>query len=656
MFTRRTFLQAGLATVAGVASADEASPDVHRQLLDLAGRQEEARHARFAAIRSKDDLQNLQQALRRSFLRMLGGLPEPASPPPVRVLGTLDGDGYLVEKLVFESFPGYFVSALLYRPRQQEGPAPGVLSPCGHSAVGKAEATYQVLHVNLARRGYVVLTYDPVGQGERSQFWDAERGRSRFNLSCGEHAVLGNPLYLLGTNLARYRIVDGLRGLDYLASRPEVAAAKLGCVGNSGGGTLTAYLAALDSRILVAAVCCYLTTLPRRMGNRIETDPDADPEQDLFGFVSAGLDHAGLLALRVPRPTLVCSARRDFFPIEGARATFAEAKRLYETAGAGERLAMAEADENHGLTPPLRRAVYDWFARWLPTHPGAQGGEELPVTPRPAKELQVCAEGQVGLAFRSRPLLPLALEAFRKDEPRARHSLREVLHLDPDNSVSRTTELAAGGAAKETLVLCVNGNEGRGWRDQEAFLGMLRRKGYTALALDPRGVGVLRQNKEVRGRDYADPLAGVEENVAYNAFLVGKSLLGMRVTDVREAVRKATAERKPRRVVLCGRRDAALVACLAAAVTPEVTHAALEELPLSLLPLFEAAGRPINAASILPGLLRDYGDLSEVLAELAPRPVLVGAPATKPGRLPAHVRVQEERWSQTPSGFVEWLE
>ena len=71
------------------------------------------------------------------------------------------------------------------------------------------------------KRGYVVLTYDPVGQGERSQFWDAEKDRSRFNLSCGEHAVLGNPLYLLGTSLARYRIWDGLRGLDYLASRPK---------------------------------------------------------------------------------------------------------------------------------------------------------------------------------------------------------------------------------------------------------------------------------------------------------------------------------------------------------------------------------------------------------------------------------------------------
>src|SRR5205823_3612761 len=115
--------------------------------------------------------------------------------------------------------------------------------------------------------GFVVLTYDPVGQGERSQFWDAEKQRTRYNLVCGEHAVLGNALELLGTSLARFRIWDGIRGIDYLSALPEVDATKIGCVGNSGGGTLTAYITALDTRVAAAAICCYITTLPRRMGN-----------------------------------------------------------------------------------------------------------------------------------------------------------------------------------------------------------------------------------------------------------------------------------------------------------------------------------------------------------------------------------------------------
>src|SRR4029434_10147169 len=103
------------------------------------------------------------------------------------------------------------------------------------------------------------------GQGERSQFWNAEQKKSRFNLTCGEHAVLGNPLYLLGSSLAKYRIWDGMRAIDYLESLPEVDAKRIGCVGNSGGGTLTAYIAALDQRVAAAAIGCYITTLPRRM-------------------------------------------------------------------------------------------------------------------------------------------------------------------------------------------------------------------------------------------------------------------------------------------------------------------------------------------------------------------------------------------------------
>ena len=115
---------------------------------------------------------------------------------------------------------------------------------------------------------------------------------------------MGNPLYLIGSSLARYRIWDGMRGLDYLASRSEVDPKRMGCAGNSGGGTLTAYISALDSRVAAAAICCYITTFPRRMANRIQEDPSADPEQDIFGFVSEGIDHAGLLALLAPRPTL----------------------------------------------------------------------------------------------------------------------------------------------------------------------------------------------------------------------------------------------------------------------------------------------------------------------------------------------------------------
>jgi cephalosporin-C deacetylase-like acetyl esterase len=654
--SRRNFLYLSLAASAsrGIA-ADATIVDVHQQLLDLAKRQESERRARFAAVTSKADLEALQTALRQQFFALLGGFPAKAGIPPIKKTGQIEADDYVIEKLVYESLPGYFVPALLYKPKKIAGRVPAILSPCGHSQVGKAANAYQILHINLVKRGYVVLTYDPVGQGERSQFWDVAQSKSRFNLGCGEHAVLGNPLYLLGTSLARFRIWDGMRGLDYLESLPEVDAAKIGCVGNSGGGTLTAYIAALDPRVAVAAICCYITTLPRRMGNRIQADPESDPEQDIFGFVSRGIDHAGLLALRAPRPTLLGTARFDFFPIEGAKESFAEAKRLYEVAGAGERIERAEASERHGLSKPLRQACYSWFERWLAGRTEATPVEEITVAPRATRDLLVCKEGQVSRTFGSRPLLPLALEEFRRKPKVAAIPLKELLGLDSNQAAPGITEIAAGVGDAPTTLLCINGNEVSDWRDEHEFLQAVKKQGYAIIVVDPRGVGRSRSALAVKGRDYADPLESVEANIAYNAFLVGKSLLGMRVSDVLSAVRKLAAPATRRRIVLCGRRDAALTALFAAAVEPAIHQVATEELLLSYMQLFAAHGTPINAASILPGMLRDFGDIEDVLTQVSPRKILVAAGVGESARRIPSVQIVKESLTKNLRLLTDWM-
>ena len=632
-------------------------PDLNQQFLELATRQQKERRAHFAAATSKAELEALQKSLRDKFLSLLGGLPQSKGAPPAKVLSTIEAEDYVIDKLAFESSPGYFVSALLYKPRKIMGRLPGVISPCGHSPEGKAASTYQILHINLVKRGYIVLTYDPVGQGERSQFWDAQKKQSRFNLVCGEHAVLGNPLYLLGSNLSRYRIWDGIRAIDYLASLPQVDVERIGCVGNSGGGTLTAYISAIDPRVRAAAIGCYITTLPRRMGNRIQADPDADPEQDIFGFVGEGIDHAGLLALRVPRPTLLATAQFDFFPIEGSRESFAEAGKLFQVVGAAERLTRVEATEKHGLSLPLRKAIYTFFDRWLAGRKVEGEATEIAVKPRPVKDLLVCKEEQVNVTFQSRHLLTLALAEFdsRKKPAGDAISLTRLLRLDPKEADYRTTEIAGGKPAEKTLVVCINGNESRPWQEEKAFLQALEKSGHAVVVVDPRGVGLLRPKLSVKGHDYADPLVGVEENLAYNAFLVGKSLLGMRVTDLQAAVRKLAADTKATRIILCGRRDAALVACLTAAIEPGVTHVAVEQMPLTYRWYFDPIGRPINAASVLPSLLRDHGDIDQVLAAIVPRRMLSSAGLGKTAqRLPALQQV-ENLFTENPELLTDWL-
>lgn len=657
--TRRTVLGLGLTAAVGSAFGrfeGLAPADLHRQLLALAARQEGLRRKRFYAIATADQLGGLKASLRASFLEMIGGLPGRQGLPPARTTGRIEGDGYVIEKLVFESFPGYHVPALLYRPESGGPAAPGVLSPCGHSTVGKAGETYQILHANLARRGYVVLTYDPVGQGERSQFWDASRKRSRFDLACGEHCVLGNPLYLLGTSLARYRIWDGIRALDHLASLPGVDASRIGCVGNSGGGTLTSYIAALDERVRVPVIGCYITTLPRRMANRIEQDPSADPEQDPHGFVSRGVDHAGLLAMLAPRPTLICAARRDFFPIEGTRETFAEARRLYRVAGAEDRIGLVEASAPHGLSRPLREATYAWFDRWLMEAEVGRPASEVAVAARPASDLLACPDGQVSVSFGSRPLLAMAMEEFRARGKRPAVAPRELLRASPDGIDFRLAEESAGSRDGSPLILLVNGNEAPDWRHERGLLGALTGRGHAVQILDTRGVGSLRVALGAAGDRYADPLSGVEENLAYNAFLVGESLLSMRVADVLAAVASLAKAPGGRPVVLCGRRDSAMVALLAAALEPRIGRVAVEDAMLSLLPLFEAGGTAINAASILPGMFRDFGDIPDVIAGLAPREVFAAAPRGDLGRRLSTVRVVEEPFTANPARLLDWLD
>jgi cephalosporin-C deacetylase-like acetyl esterase len=658
--SRREFLAASL-SLAPTAAAAASQPtfargvDVHQELLDLASVWQARRQARFDVVRTKDAIASLQITLREAFLRLLDGLPAPAGVPTIVPTATIDADDYEIDKLAYESLPGYFVPALLYRPKKLTSRAPGILSPCGHSTNGKAAREYQILHINLVKRGYVVLTYDPVGQGERSQFWDVARGRSRFNLSCGEHAVLGNPLYLLGTSLARYRIWDGIRGLDYLAWRPEVDPTRLGCVGNSGGGTLTAYIAALDPRVKAAAICCSITTLARRMANRIQEDPSADPEQDIYGFLSAGIDHAGLLALRVPRPTLIGSAQLDFFPIDGARESFEEARRLYEVAGAPDRIAMVEAAEHHGLSATLRTAVYSWFDRWLAGRVNAGPAFELPVQPLPDWDLLVCDDRQVNLSMKSRPFLPMAWEEFDKKPRAVRASLSDLLQLDPQHANPFITQINPVRRSSQTVVVCVNGNESRDWREETEWMRSVERQGHAITVVDPRGVGPTRPPSFAKAPRYADPLSGPEENIAYNAFLVGRSLLGMRVLDVLAVIARIGERAERGQIVVCGRRDAALVACLAAAVSPRIDRVACEDMLLSFRTLFSVKGFPINAASILPGLLQRFGDIPDVIAEIAPRKVLIASALGERPRTPPHVQLIPERFSRQPERLLQWL-
>ena len=390
----RSLSVVALALLAVPASAQDksAKPDadprklLHSYLLAEAQKHFDARREVIAKLQTPDDIKKRQEYLKGKFLEALGGFPE-KTPLNAKVVGTLKGDGFHVEKVIYESRPQHHVTGNLYVP-DGKGPFPGVLVPCGHSANGKAAEAYQRVCILMAQHGMAVLCYDPIGQGERSQLLD-KMGKPAIAGSTSEHTMVGIGALLVGQSTATYRIWDGIRSIDYLASRPEVDAKRLGCTGNSGGGTLTSYLMALDDRIACAAPSCYLTTLERLFA----TIGPQDAEQNITGQVAFGMEHADYILMRAPKPTLMCVATQDFFDIGGAKTTFKEASEIYKQLGAEEKMAFFEFDDKHGFSKPRREAAVRWLKRWLVGVDGPIKEGEFAVFKD--EELQCTRSGQV---------------------------------------------------------------------------------------------------------------------------------------------------------------------------------------------------------------------------------------------------------------------
>jgi pimeloyl-ACP methyl ester carboxylesterase len=379
-----------------------------RYQTEMAWKQDELRKEAFKSIKTDKDLQSLQLATKDKLLKMIGGLPDDKTPLRSQTLDTIPMKGFRIEKLVFESIPGFYVTALVYVPENGAETHPAVLVACGHSPIAKIH--YQALCQRLVQRGYLVICWDPVGQGERSQFWNAASGGSRYNMVCGEHAVLGNLAYLAGANLARWQIWDGIRAVDYLLTRADVDAKRISITGTSGGGLQATYIAALDERIQVVMPSCYISAQPMRAYNRIFADPDSDPEQDLDGMISEGVDHPGLLLLIYPRPVFIAAAVLDFFPIEGARKTFREISELYDRFHIRNRIDMVEGYHKHQFSLENQEAAFNFLDRFN----NMVGKKELPAVNELDKEdLQCTQSGQVLLQYpNSKNLTGLIKEYF----------------------------------------------------------------------------------------------------------------------------------------------------------------------------------------------------------------------------------------------------
>ena len=339
-----------------------------------------------AALRSPKGVAERQKRLLRDYRRIIGGLPKKKTPLNAVVTGVLECEGYRIEKVIYESRTNHHVTANLYLPTTGKGPFPGIIVPCGHSSNGKAAGSYQSVCALLARNGFVVLIYDPICQGERHQLLRSPRHGTT------THLLLNLGSLLVGRTIVGYEAWDGIRSIDYLLSRSEVDGKKpIGMTGNSGGGTQTNFLMALDERIGPAAPSCYVM----RKHRLYKTLGPQDGCQNLPGEAALLMDHVDYLWMRAPKPTLILAAEQDFFEFASTRKAALEAKRLYAALGKPGRTGLFSFDDKHGFSGPRRLAALRWMKRWLVGEAKPVVEEEPPMKLQEDKDLQVTPTGQV---------------------------------------------------------------------------------------------------------------------------------------------------------------------------------------------------------------------------------------------------------------------
>jgi pimeloyl-ACP methyl ester carboxylesterase len=608
----------------------------------------ERRNAALAKLTSATAIETRQKWARDTLWRLAGGTLE-RTPLNARVTGSFERDAYRVEKLIYESRPSLFVSANLYVPKRGSGPFPAVLFQSGHAWEAKAYPSYQRCCQGLVQLGFVVLAFDPMGQGERINYPDASGTQSKLSSCDEEHTVPGKQLLLFGDSATRFQLWDAIRSLDYLTSRPEVDQKRVASMGHSGGATLTMLLAAADDRLAAAAVC---------MGNTENVaavpflPPGAtdDAEQDFVDSGPAGFDRWDLFYPFAPKPMLIWPSDRDFYAtyspeyVRNGWEEYQKLKRVYETLGRPEHLGWADTPLPHALAYDSRLLVYNWFTRWLKSDAG-KVQEEPRVEPEPVQRLWATESGSVGRLLKSvTPFMlnksrqvrrnPVALEPLLKTRrPAAGMAAKRIGQVQSRNVRVDVLEIPSAPEvllpayllipdkvpkSKPVLLVLDEAECDRLWFDPEVDR-TLPEDSPIVCAADVRGIGALVPEFSPGAAGYA-AWHEKEENYAWGSLILGRPLIGQRVTDILAvaASLRTYPETAGRPIHIAAFRKLTVPALFAAALDPEITSIYLAGGLVSFQNLIDTEMYSYPFANFIPGLL-NHTDLPEIAATVAPR-------------------------------------
>ena len=598
--------------------------------------------ATYETLKTPEDVANYQKRLRANFKEALGQMWDRSAPLNPQITGTLVKDTYRAENVIFESVPGVYVTGTMFLPLEDKfkGPYPALLVMCGHTLNGKAYELYQGLGILAATNGLASFVVDPIDQGERFQY--LKDGKPTI-ASVAAHNMVHAGSILVGRNCATFEVWDGMRAIDYLQSRDDIIADKIGVSGTSGGGTQTSYMMSLDDRVALAAPSCYICSLFDDLTHNLGPQ---DGEQNIFGQLKFGMDHADYLFLRAPIPTLMCGATKDFFNIDDGWRSYRYAVRIFSRLGYQNRISIVEKDDEHGYSDIARVATVRWMLRWLAgrdeeitlgdltllndeeirsiksgksvmTLPNALTSRDLNV--RFAKELEPARRAKwQDVKPEAAAALVKERALVRNDDARPEAKLVAREKVDDAYDVAYETDENVYLTARENFaddeqfdaLTIVIGDAGR----NSEYSQKVAAEGGKVACVELRGYG----DTQAIGRTYySHAHFGTDGSDYCLAYLLGKSYVGLRVDDLVALVDSYRKAHGVKTIKLCAEGRAMTVALVAAVAFPsEFDKVALASTPTTWTAQLASEYGPIYMDNAIHGVLYDF-DLDDLTGYLA---------------------------------------
>ena len=589
------------------------------------------------AIENPSDWQQRSSQLRADLLKALGGFPARDCDLEPKQFGTLQRDGYRVEKIAFQTRPGIWMTANAYVP-DRPGKLPAILHVHGHWKGAKQDPVVQSRCIGCAKLGFFVLCVDAFGAGERA----IEKNLGEYH---GE--MTAATLLPIGLPLAGLQVYENKRAVDYLISRPEVDGDRIGITGASGGGNQSMYAGAMDERLRCVVPTCSVGTYQSYLSAAC----------CLCELVPGGIkltEEGEILGLAANRGIMITSATKDAFQfsVGEARKSFAQLEKIANFfPGAVVRHTIVESP--HDYNQQMREAMNGWMTLHLKKEGDGSPIPEPTIKPEDPETLR-CFPGQ------SRPddfvTIPrfAASEANRLLEQRSVPQDRATWENGKTTRVETLSRLLGGQPKPSALKLKALNDADLGTQvltfESEPGLSITLKRGYPvekrriaivvdldegseaawssplAKQLHAEGWSVVAAELRATGR-FANPrdkiANAIDHNTAEWAIWIGRPLLGQWVVDIQRSL-DAIAEYDgglPPDVLIVGARSSALVALAAAAIEPRISQTR------AINPIASyATNRPyrgVRLGVLVPGILKEFGDVEDIAALIAPRQVTI---------------------------------